>query len=116
MIKALKWIKYNLFSGVFYGYQGVRMKNPILKAILLFISRILFLMKGNKIVFNENIGEGLELGYGWGITINSRAIIGRDCVLFKGCTIGSIRSGKRAGWPQLGNRVVVGFNAFIGGG
>ena len=56
------------------------------------------------------------LGHGYGITVNSRATIGDDCTLFKGCTVGSVRSGRREGVPKLGNRVVVGCNAFVCGG
>lgn len=37
-------------------------------------------------------------------------------MLFKGCTIGGIRSGRRAGVPSLGRNVVVGLNATIVGG
>jgi len=69
-----------------------------------------------EIEFNGNIGKNLVLGHGYGITVNSSAKIGDDCTLFKGCTIGSVRSGKRKGVPKLGNRVVVGCNAFVCGG
>lgn len=50
------------------------------------------------------------------ITVNPKATLGKDIVLFKGCTIGSIRSGKRAGVPKIGNRVVIAANAMICGG
>ena len=36
--------------------------------------------------------------------------------MFKGCTIGSVRSGKREGVPVIGNNVVIGCNAFVCGG
>ena len=39
-----------------------------------------------------------------------------DCRRFWRRSIGSIRSGKREGVPKLGNRVVVGCNAFVCGG
>ena len=64
----------------------------------------------------NNVGPGLVLAHPYGITVNSGAIIGKDCTLFKGCTIGSIRSGKNAGVPVLGNRVVVCCNAMVCGG
>lgn len=103
-------------TGVFWGYLSVATKNSILKKFFLLISRFLFLRRGIEIVFNENIGSGLVLGHGRNINVNSRAVIGKNCVLFGGCTIGSVRSGPRKGVPCLGNRVVVGLNAFIGGG
>lgn len=63
----------------------------------------------------ENIGEGLVLTHPYGITVNGGAEIGKDCTLFKGCTIGSIRGGNKAGTPVLGDRVVVCSNATVCG-
>lgn len=41
----------------------------------------------------SNIGPGIVLTHPFGITVNSNAKIGKNCTLFKGCTIGSIRGG-----------------------
>lgn len=49
------------------------------------------------------------------ITVNSNAKLGENVTLFKGATIGSIRSGNRKGLPKIGNRVVVGLNATVVG-
>ena len=65
---------------------------------------------------SPNIGERFVMGHPFNITINPRSVIGDDCVVFKNATIGSVRSGKRSGVPVLGNKVVVGCNAFICGG
>lgn len=51
----------------------------------------------------------------YNITVNSRAIVGKDCTLFKGCTIGSVRSGKREGVPTIGDRVVLCVNSTVVG-
>ena len=103
-------------SGVYWGRMAEHSRNPLLKRAAAYISRRLLARRGIELVFNGNIGERLQLGHAWGITVNARAVIGDDCVLFKGCTICSIRSGKREGVPKLGNRVVVGCNAFVCGG
>lgn len=50
------------------------------------------------------------------ITINPGAEIGENFTIFKGATIGSVRSGKRQGVPVIGDNVVVGANAFVCGG
>lgn len=52
----------------------------------------------------------------YNITINSKANIGEDFTVFKGATVGSIRSGKRAGSPTIGNRVTICPNAMVCGG
>lgn len=105
-----------MIFGMYCGRLAERIRSPFAKAILVGISRKLLTKRGIELDFNGNIGEGLVLAHPWGITVNSRAVLGRDCVLFKGCTIGSIRSGKREGVPKLGDRVVVGCNAFVCGG
>ncbi len=105
-----------LFSGVYWGRVSERAKSPFIRWLAAQASRRLFARRGIEIVFNGNIGEGLVLSHASSITVNSRAVLGKNCVLFKGCTIGSVRSGKREGVPRLGDRVVVGCNAFIGGG
>ena len=64
----------------------------------------------------ENIGENLLLAHPSGITVNPNAHIGRNCVLFKNATIGSVRSGKRAGFPHIGNNCVIATGAFVCGG
>lgn len=64
----------------------------------------------------DNIGENLVLAHPSGITINPRAVIGDNCVIFKNATIGSVRSGKREGVPIIGNNCVIGTGAFVCGG
>lgn len=58
---------------------------------------------------------GVYLGHANGITINPRAVIGRNANLHKGVTIGQENLGRRKGAPTLGDRVWVGANATIVG-
>ena len=58
---------------------------------------------------------GCLLAHPYNITINSGAEIGEDFTIFKGATIGSVRSGKRAGVPKIGDRVTVCPNAMVCG-
>ncbi|MEA4914531.1 MAG: serine acetyltransferase [Christensenella sp.] len=71
---------------------------------------------GIEICSFENIGENLVMVHPYCITVNPKTIIGDNCVLFKGCTIGSIRSGKRMGVPIIENNVAICTNASIFGG
>lgn len=63
----------------------------------------------------SNIGPGLYLGHSYCITINSESIIGKDCNIHKGVTIGQENRGKRKGAPTIGNSVWIGVNATIVG-
>lgn len=62
-----------------------------------------------------NIAPGLYLGHPYGITVNPKARIGRNCNLRKDCTIGQENRGVRKGAPKLGERVWVGAHATVVG-
>ena len=70
---------------------------------------------GLEIKFN-NIGAGLLLFHPFNITISTNAILGENVSIYKGVTIGSVRSGKRKGYPKIGNKVVICSNANVLGG
>ena len=65
---------------------------------------------------SRNIEGGILLCYAHNIIINNKAIIGKNCTIFGGTTIGSVRSGKRKGVPVIGDNVVLGMNSFVCGG
>lgn len=58
----------------------------------------------------------MKLIHPYGITVNPGAILGNNIVLFKGCTIGSVRSGKMRGVPTIEDNVVICSNAMVCGG
>lgn len=66
-------------------------------------------------IFSKNIGGGLFIAHPYMITINSKVIIGRNCNLNKGCTIGEEFRGERKGTPIIGNNVWIGANSTIVG-
>lgn len=71
--------------------------------------------RGIEIYGLSDIGPGLYLGHTYNITINSDAIIGKNCNIHKGVTIGQENRGKRKGVPIIGNSVWIGVNATIVG-
>lgn len=89
--------------------------NPIIKLIY----KILFVYyrneNCNEIAGDSVIGGGLYIGHPFGITINANAIIGSNCNIHKGVTIGQENRGLRKGCPTIGNRVWIGINSTIVG-
>lgn len=85
--------------------------NLINRFIYLFVS---FLYKV-EIPYKCKIGKGLYIGHPYNITINPAAIIGSNCNIHKGVTIGKENRGKRAGAPIIGNNVWIGVNSTIVG-
>lgn len=73
----------------------------------------------NKYDFNvpasTKIGYGLFIGHNGPIIINSSAIIGNNCNIATGVTIGIENRGKRKGTPTIGNKVWIGNNSTIVG-
>lgn len=63
-----------------------------------------------------SIGPGFYVGHAWGITINSRAILGRNINIHKGATIGRTNRGPLKGVPVIGDNVSIGINATVVGG
>lgn len=58
---------------------------------------------------------GVKLIHPWCITVNANAVLGNNVTLFKGCTIGEIRQGKKAGFPKVGNNVTLYANSTVCG-
>ena len=90
-------------------------RNPLSKQIY----RLLFRLAANQshieITSHNQIGGGLYIGHPYCITVNPKAIIGQNCNIHKGVTIGQENRGKRKGVPTIGNCVWIGINATIVG-
>lgn len=96
-------------------YARVAENDGLLSKFFLRRSAKLLSLHGIEISSTKNIQGGLCIIHPYGITINSRSRIGKDFTIFKGATIGSIRSGLKKGTPTIGDRVTVCCNAFICG-
>lgn len=66
-------------------------------------------------ILTYNIGSGLYLSHAHNINVNPNVVIGRNCNLSKGVSIGVENRGERKGTPVLGDNVWVGTNAVIVG-
>lgn len=61
------------------------------------------------------IGEGFYIGHFGTIVVSQNAIIGVNCNIAHGVTIGVARRGKHKGAPVIGDKVWMGTNAIIVG-
>jgi serine O-acetyltransferase len=59
------------------------------------------------------IGPGFFLGHIGCITIHEKAIIGRNCNIAQGVTIGQSNRGGRKGYPVIGDNVFIGPGAVV---
>lgn len=100
-----------------YIYLKVKWKPfrfPVLFLALIWL-KIIEMTTGISIPYSVTIGHSFYIGHFGGIIINSNAIIGDNCNISQGVTIGASGKGKNRGVPILGNNVYIGANAIIAG-
>lgn len=66
---------------------------------------------GIDIAPKAKIGPGLRIVHCSDIVIGPNVIIGNDCVLFNGTTMGKRKPGGKDGMPKVGNNVTIGTGA-----
>ncbi|MCS7001598.1 MAG: serine O-acetyltransferase [Dehalococcoidia bacterium] len=81
---------------------------PLLPRLIAHGSRFL---TGIEIHPAARIGEGLFIDHGMGVVIGETAVIGDDCTLHQGVTLGGVSTQRTKRHPTLGNNVVVGAGA-----
>jgi serine O-acetyltransferase len=81
-----------------------------------FIVKILSFIFGFQIPLETKIGYGLYLGHYGHLIINPAAVLGNNCAISPGVTIGLSPRGKFKGVPIIGDKVWIGSNAVIVGG
>ena len=73
------------------------------------------LKTGIQIGWHTRIGEGLVLVHCGNIAVNNEAVIGKNCTMYHGVTVGMEFRGERKGNPVIGDSVWIGSNACVVG-
>jgi len=72
-------------------------------------------MTGISIPASAQIGHSFYIAHFGGIILNSNTVIGNNCNISQGVTIGVSGLGEKRGVPVIGDNVYVGANAVIAG-
>ncbi len=108
--KYLFWMRICLFSN----------KNIILKMFLFPLSKLLLnhykFKLGVSLSYRTKVGAGLYLPHFGGVVINDDSILGDNCVISQGVTLGKTDRGQRKGSPIINNNVFIGPNSVVVGG
>ena len=108
---------------VFFLYPGVRavfwhrvahffyLHN--MKFIARWISQTTRFWTGIEIHPGAKIGKGLFIDHGMGVVVGETAVIGDNCTIYQGVTLGGTGTEKGKRHPTLGNNVMVGCGAKI---
>jgi serine O-acetyltransferase len=70
---------------------------------------------GFQIPAGTKIGKGLYIAHFGNVVVHVNAVLGENCNLAHGVTIGQANRGKRKGCPTIGNKVWFGVNAVVVG-
>lgn len=85
--------------------------------LFLWVHRRMQIRYGVYLEFSTNAGLGLYLGHPLNIVVNTRSVIGDNCTMSHGVTIGQTHErSKKPGVPVIGDRVYLGCGAKILGG
>lgn len=89
-------------------------KKPVLLLLVIW-QKVIEILTGISLPYSAKIGPGMYIGHFGNIIVNGKAVIGSDCNLSQGVTIGVSGRGEKRGVPEIGNRVYIGANAIIVG-
>lgn len=100
-----------------FGVWRMSVRNPairfVLSKIYRFLERRCSHVYGIEIPFATKIGRRLTIEHQHGIVIHGASVIGNDCVIRQGVTLGIRDEAAPFAAPQLGDRVSVGAGAKI---
>jgi serine O-acetyltransferase len=84
---------------------------------LFFIARLMAeigrFVTGIEIHPGATIGRRLVIDHGMGVVIGETAVIGDDCIIFHGVTLGGVKFDPVKRHPTVGNKVLIGTGAKI---
>lgn len=94
-------------------------KIPGLRQFFLFLclcwQKVIEMATGISIPASASIGHSFYIGHFGGIILNANTIIGNNCNISQGVTIGISGQNKNRGVPVIGDNVYVGVNSVIAG-
>jgi serine O-acetyltransferase len=103
------------FMTIFRLTQYYRKKNRIMFYFFFIWLRRLKIKYGFDISYRTTIGKGFYIGHFGTIVIHGDVVIGQNCNISQGITIGVSNYGKNQGVPVIGNNVFIGPGAAVFG-
>ena len=108
---------------IFFLYAGPkavalhRVAHFLYRVNLFFLARLVGefsrLLTGIEIHPGAKIGRRLVIDHGVGVVIGETAVVGDDCIIFHGTTLGGVKFDRVKRHPTVGNRVLIGAGAKV---
>lgn len=105
---------YRINNSVYTSKTPKSIKNILLFFGLIF-QKLMEILTGISLPYSATIGDQFYIGHFGGIIINSQSVIGNNCNISQGVTVGVSGIGEHRGVPIIGNNVYIGANAVIAG-
>lgn len=110
------WEVYFLYSGV-KAIRYYRMAHWFFERKHYFIARFLSQharkVTGIEIHPGAEIGKGVFIDHGMGVVIGETTVVGDNCTIYQGVTLGGTGKDKGKRHPTIGNNVVIGCGAKV---
>lgn len=95
-----------------YRFQSRLVRWP-LAALHLALAKLAEMLSGITIGVSAKIGRRLVIEHSGAIVVHGHAVIGDDCIIRQGVTIGNRRMNRPLDAPHIGHRVNIGAGAMI---
>lgn len=107
--------KYNFWMRTcLYTESNLILKYSVGPFARFFLGRLTYKL-GISIPPSTKIGSGFYIGHFGGIVVSGRSVIGKNCNISQGVTLGKANRGRNKGYPTLGDNVYIGPGAKIVG-
>jgi len=107
--------KYNFWMRTcLYAKSSPLLKYSLYPFARFFLGRLTYKL-GISIPPSTKIGSGFYIGHFGGIVVNGQSVIGKNCNISHGVTLGQANRGRNKGYPTLGDNVYIGPGAKIVG-
>jgi serine O-acetyltransferase len=107
-------LQYRIASAIYRSSLPTIVRRPLLLLASAW-QKLIEILTGISLPYTASIGPGFYVGHFGNIIVNGEAIIGSNCNISQGVTIGVSGRGERRGVPTIGDRVYIGANAVVAG-
>lgn len=105
---------YRMSNSIYKSNSPNFFKKPIL-LLFVFLQKCIEVCTGISIPYSAQIGDSFYIGHFGNIIINGQTVIGNNCNISQGVTIGVSGRKENRGVPIIGDNVYIGANAVIAG-
>ncbi len=100
-------------KAIFFHRIGHMLYQYKLHFLARFVCEFSRFLTGIEIHPGAQLGHRLVIDHGMGVVIGETAVVGDDCIIFHGVTLGGLKFDRVKRHPTVGNRVLIGTGAKV---